>query len=100
MLYYVKMETNNAQHFVDLCTFYDVIIESVTAPGEPLYKFSTCTPGWNEHVGDLHTAAMESLNMWCDARKPRQSPIFELKKHSNARLKYSLRFIKKTIKTQ
>ncbi len=75
MLYYVKC--NNVQQFVGLCNFYDVIVESIRAAGEPLYNFSK--PGWNEHVGDLHTAAMESPYMWCDAGKPWQDPIFELK---------------------
>ena len=54
-----------------------------------------CRPRWNEHVADMHDIARDAFLMWKDQGKPRQGPVFEMKKRTNARFKYALRYIKK-----
>ena len=89
---------NNDVHKRGLCTMYDNIVQSLNSASEPLYKCKNrvhnIKPGWNEHVAELHTAAREAYLMWIESGKNRQGPLFELKKRTNARFKYALRFIK------
>ncbi len=85
-------------HISVLNKFYVVIINCLTTASKPLYKFTKCKgsqrPGWNDHVADLHGVARDTFLMWQDQGKPRQGSIFELKKCTQARFKYALRFIK------
>ncbi len=85
-------------HISSLNKFYNVIINCITTASKPLYQFSKCKgsqrPGWNEHVADLHGVVRDTFLMWKDQGKPRQGPIFELKKRTQAMFKYALRFIK------
>ena len=77
---------------------YDKIVGALDTASKPMYKNNNrarnIRPRWNEHVAELHEAAREAYMLWVRAGKPRQGPLFELKKRSNARRKYALRFIK------
>jgi len=53
----------------------------------------TNKPGWAEYVDSLYTSR-EVRHMWVNAGKHRKGPVYDLHVKSNARFKYSLRFIK------
>ena len=93
-----NIHCKNDSHVKGITKFYDNIVECLKVAGEPLKKMSKCThkgkPGWNEHVAELHTASREAFTLWKDSGCAKQGPIFELKKRTNARFKYALRFIK------
>ena len=93
-----NVKCTKPDHVNALNKLYDEIINCLTTASEPLYKFVKCNaaqkPGWNEHAANLHEVARDTFLMWQDQGKPRQGPIFELKKHTQARFKYAVRFIK------
>ena len=41
-------------------------------------------------MAEFHEAARNAFIVWKDAGKPRQGPIFEVKKRANARFKYEI----------
>ena len=52
-------------------------------------------PGWNAYVAEFYAEAREATRSWAMAGKPRQGPIFEYKKSTNAKCKYAIRLLVK-----
>ena len=78
---------------------YNDIVCCLEKAGNNLYsnvkkKKYVNRPGWSEYVSEFYKAARDAFSIWCEVGKPRQGPVFELRKRSNARFKYALRFIK------
>ena len=48
-------------------------------------------PGWNEHVKELHDAAIDAYLLWTHSGKHRQGVVYELMRHSRSQFKQSLR---------
>ena len=60
----------------------------------PAYK-GTIKPGSSDYVAELYNAHKDVARLWCNAGKPRNGDLFELRRVSKARYKYALRFIKR-----
>ena len=92
----------DASHINDTNLFYEQtmrsLIRQVTlyfpTPPPPAYK-GTIKPGWSEYVAELYNAHKDVARLWCNAGKPRNGDLFELRRVSKARYKYALRFIKR-----
>lgn len=50
-------------------------------------------------MADFYAEACEATKSWSLAGKPRQGPIFEHKKHTNAKYKYAVRYIRRNEQT-
>ena len=93
----LNMNCTNPQHAADICNMYDKITTALNASSEPLFrhkKVYNSKPGWNEYVSVHHEAAREAFKRWSVAGRPRQGEVFELKKQTNIRFKYAVRYIK------
>ena len=98
MLVCLDVNCKNESHYNDIDTMYRDITSCLAQANVPLLKNDKhfkCRPGWNDHVKEFHSAAREVFIMWKDMGKPRQGPIYELKKRANARYKYAVRYIKR-----
>ena len=51
-------------------------------------------PGWAECVDTLFDTSREIRQMWINAGKPRQGPVYDLHVKCKSRFKYALRLIK------
>ena len=60
----------------------------------PAYK-GTIKPGWSDYVAEVYNEHKDVARLWCNAGKPRNGDLFELRRVSKARYKYALRFIKR-----
>ncbi|XP_024116673.2 uncharacterized protein LOC112138347 [Oryzias melastigma] len=86
----------SSTHVLALWSMYENIIYALLNPSKSLYKPKSRkrgSPGWNAHVKELFLEAKEATKEWIVAGKPRQGPIFEHKRATNARYKYAIRFI-------
>ena len=85
-------------HVSAINDFYNDITQCLKSASEPFLnskkKKGVHVPGWNEYVKELHNVARDTFLVWKENGKPRFGPIFELKKRSNNRFKYALRYIK------
>lgn len=99
------MNCKIVQHSEQLCDMYDCILKCLNDSSEPLRKSRPkckvpyIRPGWNEFVAEQYGEARQAFRLWLDAGRPRQGVLLELKKRTNARFKYALRFIKKNENT-
>uniref|UniRef100_A0A3P9KQQ7 Reverse transcriptase domain-containing protein n=1 Tax=Oryzias latipes TaxID=8090 RepID=A0A3P9KQQ7_ORYLA len=89
----------NTTHCNELCKLYENIVKAVKDSSLCLQSRSlkswTVKPGWNDFVAEHHAAARDAFRLWHEAGKPRQGALFESKKMTTARFKYSLRIIKR-----
>lgn len=73
------------------------IVHALYEGSKPYYRYKNKNhnnkPGWKEYVAGYHTEAREATKSWAIAGRPRQGPVFEHKKLTNARYKYAIRFI-------
>lgn len=85
------------KHRRDICSMYSDIVHSLYEGSKPYYKHKNKNhnnkPGWKEYVSGYHTEARKATKSWAIAGRPRQGPVFEYKKLTNARYKYAIRFI-------
>lgn len=51
-------------------------------------------PGWSDYVKDTYQFSRDIFQQWSAAGKPRQGPLFELRKTSRAQCKYACRHIR------
>lgn len=86
-------------HKGDVCSLYNDIVKALVECGKPLYKSRTkknsVMPGWNTYVAVFYEQAREATTEWALAGRPRQGPVYENKKLTNARYKYAVRFIRR-----
>ena len=86
-------------HRRQLDRFYNDVVDCLTTSSRHLETSSrrhrASRPGWNAHVAEAHSAARDAFLFWKSQGKPRQGPVFKVKKRLNARFKYALRYIKK-----
>ena len=90
----------NESHIDDLNNFHNAIVNALNLSSSSMFKHEKklkSRPGWNEYVEEYHTAARDAFKLWVQAGKPREGPVFELKKRSNLRYKYAVRFIKRHV---
>ena len=86
-----------------IISMYDTIVKCLNASSELVNK-SKCKvpnirPGWNEFVAEQYAEAREAFRLWSEAGRPRHGVLLDMKKLTNARVKYALRFIKKNENT-
>lgn len=87
--------TNN-NHKSCISAMYTDIISCLLEASKPHLKAAKrgqVRPGWNTYVAEFYAEAREATKSWAMAGKPRQGPIFEYKKSTNAKYKYAVRFI-------
>ncbi len=88
---------NDVSHHEDLCVMYDCIVAAVLEASRPYYtyshKASNMKPGWNRYVAAHHAEAKEAYKAWVLAGRPRQGPVLDLKKLTNAKYKYAVRYV-------
>ena len=87
----------NPQHGIELCSMYDNIVKALLASSRPLYKthrLYKVKPGWNDYVEEIHAEARKAFKAWVESGRHKHGPLFEYKKHANAKFKYALRFIR------
>ena len=88
----------NESHRQDLCAMYDCIVGAVYEASRPYLtkpKAHNIKPGWNKYVAALHTEAKEAYRAWVLEGRPRQGPVLDHKKCTNAKFKYAVRYIGK-----
>ena len=88
----------NTKHKMDISAMYTDIVSALLGASKPHHKCikrGNVRPGWNTYVAEFYAEACEATKFWAMAGKPRQGPIFEYKKSTNAKYKYAIRFIKK-----
>lgn len=88
----------NLKHKTNVVELYNPIVSSLLVASKPLCrpkKKGKATPGWNACVAEFYTEACEATNSWALAGRPRQGPLFEYKKYTNAKYKYAVRYVKK-----
>ena len=90
----------DTSHINDTNLFYEQTMRSLLQASDtvfsnpPAYK-GTIKPGWSDYVAELYNAHKDVARLWCNAGKPRNGDLFELRRVSKARYKYALRFIKR-----
>ena len=90
----------DASHINDTNLFYEQTMRSLIQASDtvfsnpPAYK-GIIKPGWSDYVAELYNAHKDVARLWCNAGKPRNGDLFELRRVSKARYKYALRFIKR-----
>ncbi len=90
------------KHKIDVSVMYNHIVTALFEASKPLCKprkKGKARPGWNTYVAEFYAEACEATKSWAMAGKPRQGPIFEYKKHTNAKYKYAIRYINKNEQT-
>lgn len=88
----------NSKHIIDISAMYTAIVSALLEASKSLLKHKKggkTLPGWNAYVAEFYAEAREATRSWAMAGKPRQGPIFEYKKSTNAKCKYAIRFISK-----
>ena len=92
----VNCKTNT--HSKDLCTLYDCIVGALYEASRSLYKSAAVKnkvmPGWNKHVAAHSAEAKQAHKAWVLAGRPRQGPVLDHKKSSNAKYKQAVRYIR------
>ena len=91
----------NAQHISDLTIYYNKFVLALkeasnflVVSGDP-GRNRAPRPGWNEYVAPYFEKSRTAYSLWRDFGCPRQGPIFEYKKSTQAQYKRVLRFIKR-----
>lgn len=87
---------NESSHCKDLCAMYDCIVGAVYEASRPYFTHSkthNIKPGWNKYVAAHHTEAKEAFRAWVLDGRPRQGPVLDHKKITNARFKYAVRYV-------
>ena len=89
----------DASHINDTNLFYEQTMRSLIQASDTVfsndaYKGTTKT-GWSAYVAELYNAHKDVARLWCNAGKPRNGDVFELRRVSKTRYKYALRFIKR-----
>ena len=89
---------NDSSHCKDLCII--VLQELCTRPVDHalltlIKDKSNIKPGWNKYVGTYHAEAKNAYEAWVLAGRPREGPVLDHKKLTNARYKYAVRYISK-----
>lgn len=92
----------NPQHGIELCLFYDNIVEYLLTSSRSLHntKMYNSKPGWNEYVKQFHAEARKAFKAWVESGRHKYGPLFEYKKQANANFKYALRFNKRNENTR
>lgn len=94
-----NINCKNQNHNNNLCVMYDNIVNCLNNISKSFCKKKAkqhnLRPGWNEYVSELHREAREAFKNWVLSGKARHGPECEHKKHTNARFKYAVHFIKR-----
>ena len=88
----------STKHKSDISAMYTDIVSALLGASKPHHKCikrGNVRPGWNTYVAEFYAEAREATKSWAMAGKPRQGPIFEYKKSTNAKYKYAICLIKK-----
>lgn len=96
----INPNCTNTQHCNELNEMYENIIKALIDSSLSLQirenrMHQNIKPGWNEFVAQQHATAREAFKLWQEAGKPKQGPVFDLKRATNANFKYALRYIKR-----
>ena len=80
---------NNISHCKDLCTMYNYIAGAVYEASRPFFTYShkrqSIKPGWKKYVGAYHAEAKNAYKAWVLTGRPREGPVLDHKKLTNAR---------------
>lgn len=90
-----ELQAGSCNHGLELCSMNDCIVNSLNTSlhssaslsGHRGKVHNNIKPGWNDHVGEQHTAAREAFKLWSESGRPRQGPLFKNKKLQNAKRK-------------
>ena len=95
-----NLNCNLDQHKSDINKFYNNIVTSLKEAGNFLTVPTNSgsnppRPGWTEYVSQFFEQSRTAFGLWKDFGCPRQGPIFEHKKSTQAQYKRAVRFIKR-----
>lgn len=94
-----KLNCQDTTQSGNACSMYNDIVRVLEVASQSLYtrsqKAKKIKPGWNKFVASHHAEANEAHRAWVIAGRPRQGPVLESKKKTNAKYKYALRYISK-----
>ena len=94
-----NVNCKDSSHCNDLCTMYNSIAEAVYEASRPFFtqskKRQSIKPGWNKYVSAYHAEAKNAYKVWVLEGRPREGPVLDHKKLTNARYKYAVRYISK-----
>ena len=91
-----ELNGNNVEHQHEIDSAYTQIIHALHDAGAKCIGVRKCkqncvTPGWNDHVVELHLNARECYLIWRNNSKPRHGPEYEDMKLSRAIFKLAMR---------